>query len=113
MRYLICLLLCAVTLYAQATGAVTTTAVTTITATAPATSPVITCTFTAAHASVTVACSGAGATLSSTFAEPIPAPGTVGTFSLSGNTITWSLTPGTNVTNWQVVANGTTGSGSF
>ena len=78
-------------------------------------------------AQITVNCNGNGATLSSTLPIPLPAPGTIGNFSLSGNTITWGFVPFNSssvsglcpagitapATCWQVVANGTVKTGAF
>jgi hypothetical protein len=126
MRRLASALWLAITALAQTPTPGTVTTVTTVTITAAAgTAPeAITCTFTSTPSQVVTGCAGAGATLSTTFAVPIPSPGTIGTFGLSGNIITWSFQPyGPTVTScpsgvtsgtcWQVVANGTSKSGAF
>jgi DNA-binding CsgD family transcriptional regulator len=108
----------------------TVTVVTTVTITSAAgTAPSnLACNFTgnATTAQVTINCTGASATLNSTLPLPLPAPGSIGSFGLSGNTISWSFVPWTSAnpggacpagsvsgTCWQVVANGTAKNGVF
>ena len=79
----------------QTAGTVTVVTTVTIASTAGTAPNTVTCNFTgnATTAQVLVSCTGAGATLSSTLPLPLPSPGTVGTFNLSGNIITWSFVP--------------------
>lgn len=113
---------------AQTAGTVTVVTTVTITSTAGTAPNNMNCNFTgnATTQQVTINCTGAGATLNSTLPLPLPAPGTVGNFGLSGNLITWafvpaSATPGiicpagavAGQTCWQVVANGTAKTGIF
>lgn len=76
------------------------------------TSNSVTCTFLPTE----VNCTGPnGSSQKTVYPYPITIPGTVGSFGLSSNTITWSYKPAAvaGKTDWMVVANGVKQSGTF
>ena len=86
----------------------------------------IACTFTHVNR-LAISCTGNGASETTTAPLPILPPGTVGSFGMAGNIISWGFVPWNSVnaaalcpiptpssgTCWQIVANGTMNTGSF
>lgn len=114
MRYLIALILFVCAACAQTPGTITRMpGTTTVTATAGA----LVCTFTnPAMPQIHVECANSGTmVLKEDVTPPVgPAQGFVGSFSLSGNSVTWIIAqPTAGTVTYQIAANGVSGSDKF